>query len=274
MQAWIPFFINEFNYAFSEIREHLSIQNPNANNYLNLIDKFILKFNYILIFRLIFFQNELFTNMLNHISSTETTLEQNLTKTRKRIVANLSYIPIAFLFFTRIMLFIVFFVSDFIPNEQNADFSQTFYEVFVKRFRTRFGMDISPYSTYTTWDYIFGIYEVEVKKISEIIWISCDTLITGLVPLTFTIIVNRFLEVHKIIFENDTSVLTACCLFNNLENMSNYINSNWGIICLIRVIDVSTRCAFNFKIWIKSRDHNILMVEGIRAVSLFLMLYL
>ncbi len=210
--------------------------------------------------------------MINHISSTDTALEQNLPKTRKRIVTNLPYIPIALVLLTRIVLYIEWFVSDFIPDQQNStNFSQAFYQVFIRRFRTRFFMDISLNSTYTMWDYIFGIYEVYLEKISGIIWVSFDTLITGIIPLTFTIMVNKFVEVQD--SDKDKSVLTACQLFNNLENMSASINSIWGIICLIWAIDTSTRCAFNVKTLISSRDHINVISEFIRVVSLFLLLY-
>ncbi len=123
-------------------------------------------------------------------------------------------------------------------------------------------------------DYIFGIYEMEMKSISEIIWASCDTLISGLIPLTFTITVNTFEEVLlKLASEKDNSVLTVCHLFDDLKNMSKHINSHWGIICLSWTFFNSTRHAFYLSDLSLDENHITVMAFIIFFVSMVLLLY-
>ncbi len=275
LHAWIPLFIVEIGYALSEVDEHLSIEKPNARHYINLACKFLAKFNYILIFRLIFFRQDLFTIMLNNISSTASSLEKHSAKTSTRFVTNLPYITIGLIFFMKIVLYVIQLVKDFIPDQQNPTiFSETFYKSFIQRFRTRFYMDISTTSTYTTLDYIFGFYEVGLEKISEMIWRICDTLISGIIPLTFTIPINKFEEVlHKMDSENDTSVLTVCCLIDDLKNMSKYINSNWGMICLIWTFHWFTTHAFNLNIWSSSGNYIVVLLLANYFVTFAFFLY-
>ncbi len=136
-------------------------------------------------------------------------------------------------------------------------------------------MNVSTPFIYTTLDYLFGIYEIGSELISTMIWICCNTLICGIVPLTFSITINNFEEVvHNLVSENDTSVLSVCRLFDQLKNMSKYINSNWGILCLIWTVSMSTAHIFEIKTWILSTDYVLVMYYINELVSLTFILYL
>ncbi len=275
LQAWIPLCIYEIGFDLSVVRNHHSIVQPTSKNYLDLVYKFLQIFYFVFIFRTIFFRKNSLTIMLNHIYSTATAMQQHLAKTNKRLFMNLLYIPFGLVFLTETALFIISFVSDFIPDEQNVtSVSEMFYKSFIRRFRIRFYMDISTTSSYTTLDYIIGIYEVVIQKIADMIWTTFDTLHTGVIPLTFTILINQFEEVlHKLALENDTSITKVCRLFDNLKIMSKYINSNWGMTCLIWTIIYSTHHAFNLNVWILSEDLMYLMYAINELVGLALLLY-
>ncbi len=213
--------------------------------------------------------------MLNHISSTATALEQNLAGTTKRFVINLPYILVGLVVLNKFVLQIMFLVRGFIPDQQNSTtFSEMFYNSHIRRFRTRFSMDISTTSTYTNLDYIFGIYEAWILMIYRIVYIIHCTLINGVIPLTFFITVNNFEKVlHKFTLEKDASVLIVCRLFNHLKIMSKHINSCWGRICLIWTLCHSTRHPFEMNSWILSTDYGNVMFYITELVSLILRLY-
>ncbi len=163
---------------------------------------------------------------------------------------------------------------DFIPDQQAPNFSKKFNKVFVQRFRTRFHMTISTCCTYTTMDYIFGILEVEIKNIFEMVSASCDTLISGLIPLTFIITVIKFEQVVlKMASKMDNSVLTLCRLFDHLNNMSKYINLNWGVMCLIWTFYNFSYNSFKLHVWILGTDRLALMYSINNFASMIFLLH-
>ncbi len=95
-----------------------------------------------------------------------------------------------------------------------------------------------------------------------------------MIPLTFTITVNKFKNViQKFSLENDMPAITVCRLFDNLTIMSKYVNSNWGMVCLIWAFYYSTRNVFELIVWSSHKD-TIGVVDTIFPVmSPFLLLY-
>ncbi len=108
--SMIPLFIYRIGLLCLDVGKHDSIEKPTANNYFDLVNKFIYIILYSLIFRTLYFQKDTLTVMLNHISNTATTLERKLANTSKRFVINLQNITFSLIFLTRIVLEIIWFV--------------------------------------------------------------------------------------------------------------------------------------------------------------------
>lgn len=248
--VWIPFWFNEFSYASEEIRSHLNMKKHTAKQYFSVCIALLIKLVYLLYFVVLFWKPSKIISMLNKIFSTSVIMEHYAAKSNS-IGKYLLHLNILLMFMAHATIHIIWFVEYFIPDKFNLEqLSSKLCKVLIVQGRQRFQLQVFELCFHTSADYFIGVFEFWIENVSRLVWIITSMMYVHLVPATMWIIAKSFkdtfesfnLETCKVGSKGQLRILY---LFETVKNMSNSINSVWANTCLIWILQVSAKYAFN-----------------------------